>query len=71
MGYRLPYVVTFRISLPLDQVLQLSFPSMMLVAPDGLDFILFFASHEVRGWPQVVCAVFNCFNILYGVSSDT
>ena len=36
---------------------------MMLVASDGLDFVLFFASHKVREQLQVVCTMFNCFDI--------
>jgi hypothetical protein len=36
---------------------------MTLVASDGLDFILFFTFYQVRGWPQVVLAVFFCLDI--------
>jgi len=42
VGLRLPCVVTFQVPLPLDQVLQLFSPPMTLVAPDGLDLVLFF-----------------------------
>jgi len=33
------------------------------VAADALDFILFFACHEVRGRPGVVFSMFFCFAI--------
>jgi len=35
----------------------------MLVAADGLDFILFCVPHEVRRGPGVVFSVFFCFAI--------
>ncbi len=44
----LPSVVTFWVALSLDKVLQLFLPPMMLVAPDGLDFILFSIINMVR-----------------------
>jgi hypothetical protein len=40
---RLPSVVTFRVTLPLDQVLESFLSPMTLVASDGLDLILFFS----------------------------
>jgi hypothetical protein len=36
---------------------------MTSVAAYGLDFVLFFTSHEVRWWSGVVGAVFYCFDI--------
>jgi len=39
---------------------------MTLVASDGLDFILFFTFYQVRGWPQVVLAVFFCLDVWGG-----
>ena len=36
---------------------------MTSVAAYGLDFVLFFASHEVRWWSRVVGAVLYCFDI--------
>ena len=36
---------------------------MILVAADGLDLVLFSASHEVRWWPGVVFSMFFCFAI--------
>ena len=44
----LPCVVAFGIALPLDKVLQLFFPPLMLVALDGLNLILFFIIDKVR-----------------------
>jgi len=63
VGRGFPSVVAFGVALPLDQVLQLFPPSMTSVAPDGLDFVLFFAFYQVQGWPQVILAVFFCLNI--------
>jgi hypothetical protein len=48
---RFPGVVAFGVSFPLDKVLQLSFSPLTLVAEDGLDFVLFFIFHKVRGRP--------------------
>ena len=48
---------------PLDQVLEVLLFPMMSVAPDGLDFILFFPPHEVRRGSGVVRTVFFCFNV--------
>ncbi len=58
-----PCVVTFGVSKPLDQVLQLFSPPLTSVAADGLDFVLFPPSHEVRWRPGVVFSVFFCFAI--------
>ena len=37
--------------------------SMMSVAMDGLNLILFFSSHKVRWWLRIIRAVFYCFHI--------
>src|SRR6266851_2267369 len=58
-----PRVVAFGVSKPVDQVLQLFSPPLTSVAADGLDFVLFPPSHEVRWWPGVVFSVFFCFAI--------
>ena len=58
-----PCVVAFRVSFPLDQVLEVLLFPMMLVAPDGLDFVLFFPPHEVRWGSGVVRTVFFCFDV--------
>ena len=58
-----PGIVALRIPSPLDQILQLFLLPMMSVAFDGLDLVLFFASYQVQGWPQVVLAMFYCFDI--------
>ncbi len=46
-----PSVIAFQIALPVDKVLQLFLPPLMLVAPDGLDFILFSVINKVRWGP--------------------
>jgi len=43
--------------------LQVLFLPMTSVAPDGLNLVLFFTSHKVRGWSGVVCTMFNHFYI--------
>ena len=58
----LPSVVAFGVPLPFDKVLQLFSPSMMSVAPDGLDFVLFFVVDKVRWGSGVVFSVFFCFD---------
>ena len=58
-----PRVVTFGVAKPLDQVLQLSSLPMTSVAADGLDFIFFSPSHEVRWRPGVVFSMFFCVTI--------
>src|SRR5216683_5381035 len=63
MSCWLPRVVAFRVSQPLDQVLQLFSPPLTSVAADGLDFVLFSPCHEVRWQPGVVFSVFFCFAI--------
>ncbi len=44
----LPGVIAFGVALPLNEILQLFFPSMTLVASDGLDLILFSVVDKVR-----------------------
>src|SRR6266851_395263 len=63
MSCRFPRVVAFGVSQPLDQVLQLFPPPLTSVAADGLDFVLFSPSHEVRWRPGVVFPMFFCFAI--------
>jgi hypothetical protein len=36
---------------------------MTSVAPDGLDFILFFIIHKVQRWARIVFAMFYCFDV--------
>jgi hypothetical protein len=59
----LPRVVAFRVSLPLDEVLQLFSPPLTSVAANGLNFVLFFTSHKVWGRSRIVCAMFFHFYI--------
>ncbi len=63
MSCRFPRVVTFGVAEPLDQVLQLFPLAMTSVATDGLDFVLFSPSHEVRWRLGVVFSMFFCFTI--------
>ena len=32
--------------------------SVVPVAPDGLDLVLFFVIYDVRGWPRIILSVF-------------
>ena len=56
-----PCVVCFGVAFPLDQVLELSRPSMMSMAADLLHLIFFFAVNEFRGWSDEVGAVLRSF----------
>jgi hypothetical protein len=58
----LPSVVAFRVPLPLYKILQLFLLPMTLVAPDGLDFVLFFIIDKVRWGSGIVFSVFFCFD---------
>ena len=57
------HVVALRISQPFYEILQLSFPPLMSVAMDGLNFILFIAIYQVRWWLGEVFSMFYCFDI--------
>src|SRR5216683_5458631 len=63
MSCWLPRVVAFGVSEPLDQILQLLPFRMTSVAADGLDLILFSASHEVRWRSGIIFSMFFCFAI--------
>ena len=58
-----PCVVCIGVSLPFDEILELSFPSEVTVINDGLDFIFFGVFDKVRRWPRVVGPVFCSFTI--------
>ncbi len=58
-----PCVVAFRISLPLNEVLELFGSSVLLVCDNSFDFVFFFSVDEVRGWSGEVWAVRSCFVI--------
>ena len=45
-----PCVVTFRVSLPLDEILESSSPTMTSVVNDTLHFVFLFAVNQVRWW---------------------
>ena len=59
----LPCVVRIGISLPFDEVLELSFTSEVTVINDSLDFVFFGVFDKVRRWPRVVGPVFCSFAI--------
>ncbi len=58
-----PRIVAFGVPQPLYRILQLFLPSMMSMAADGLDFILFVIINKVRWWLGVVFSVFDCFDV--------
>ncbi len=43
-------VIALQVSHPLYKILQLFSPFLMLVATDGLDFILFYIIDKIRWW---------------------
>ena len=53
-----PCVVRVGVSLPFDEILELSFTSKMTVINDGLDLVFFGVFDKVRGWSRVVVPVF-------------
>ena len=60
-GQCFPSIVAFRISFPFDEVLELSRPSMMLVAFDLLHFIFFFSINQIwwrLGKVRAICRGF-------------
>ena len=58
----LPSVVAFGVSLSLYEILQLFLLPMMLVVPNGLDFVLFFVVDKVRWGSGIVFSMFFCFD---------
>ena len=58
-----PCVVCIGVSLPFDEVLELSFTAKVTVINDGLDLIFFGVFDKVRRWPRVVDSVFGSFAI--------
>jgi hypothetical protein len=61
--HRLPCVVCFGVSVPLDQVLEFLVAFMILVTADLLHFIFCFSVNKVRWWPGEVGSVCSCFAI--------
>ena len=57
MVHWFPGVIALGISLPLYEILQLLFPPMTSVAPDGLDLVLFLVIDKVRWGLGVVFSV--------------
>ncbi len=58
-----PCVVALGISLPFDEVLELSGSSMLSVCDDSFNFVFLFSVDEVRGWSGEVWAMRSCFVI--------
>ena len=56
-------VVTFRVALPLYEILECSKTSVMLVTSNLFHLILFFVIDQVRWGMGVVWAVGMCFDI--------
>src|SRR6266436_5910748 len=56
-----PCIVTFGVTLPFDEVLELSGSSVLSVCNDSFNFVLFFPIDKVRGWSGEVWAVRSCF----------
>ena len=52
-----PCVVTFRVSFPFDEILELSSPTMMSVVDDMLHFVFLFTVNQVRWWSGEVGSV--------------
>ncbi len=59
----LPCVVTFGVSLPFDEILELLRSSKLSVCDDSFNFVLIFSVNEVRGWSGKVWAMCRCFMI--------
>jgi hypothetical protein len=58
-----PCVVCIGITLPFDEVLELSFTSGVTVINDGSDLVFFGVFDKVRRWPRVVVPVLYGFAI--------
>ncbi len=58
-----PCVVTFRVSLPFDEVLKSFRSSELSVCDDSFDFVFLFSIDKVRRWSGEVWAVRSCFMI--------
>ena len=59
----LPHVVTFRVPLPFDEVLEGSRPASTSVVDHAFHDIFLFPSDKVRWWLRVVGSVRQCFMI--------
>ena len=58
-----PGVVTFRVALPLYEVLECSGMSVELVISDLFHFILFFIIDQIRWGTGVIWTMDKCFDI--------
>ena len=59
----LPRIVTFGVSFPFDEILELSRPPMMSVVEDTFHFVFFFSADKVRWGPGEVWSKGRCFVI--------
>ena len=58
-----PGVVCFWVIIPFDQVLELAPSAMEAMVSNGLDFVLLFSIHYLRGRFRKVDPMFFCFAI--------
>ena len=58
-----PCVVTFRVSLPFDEILEPSRLSVMTMIDNVLHFVFFFSVDKVRWWSGEIWSVRCCFMI--------
>ena len=58
-----PCIVTFRVSFPFDEILELSSPSMTSVVNDALHLIFLFSVNQVRWWSGEIGSVCCGFSI--------
>jgi len=58
-----PGIICFRVSYPLDKILESSSPPGAPMINDSFDFIFFLSFDKVRRWPRVVGAMCARFAI--------
>ena len=63
LSCRLPRVVSIRVALPVDEILEGACPSVESVINDTLYFVFHFSSDKVGWWPRVVGAMGLVFMI--------
>ena len=52
--HRLPRIVSGEITLPLDEVLQITLPAEILMPQNVFYFEFFFSIHQLQGWSKVI-----------------
>ena len=58
-----PYVVTFEIPFPFDEILKSSRPSVVVVINYMFNLVFFFSVEKVRWWPREVGSMHLVFVI--------